>query len=228
MSDDLAEIERIAGSLLRGLSSGQRRALMRRMARELAISQRERIAAQRQPDGSAFEARKKKEPPVSGRGAACFLYPAGGGGPPRRVIMKSFTWGGSSAGGGQMMTGFDIEAGAIRSFEFGKVVKWLPVPEEYRNAGGGKLRRRGGLRRKAMFRRLASSRFMKTSADDQGFWVGFSGKVSQIAGVHQYGLRDKPSLRAKAVPYPQRELLGATLADRERLLDLLYSRFAGA
>jgi len=218
MSDDLAEIERLAGSLLRGLSSGQRRALMRRMARELAISQRERIAAQRQPDGSAFEARKRKEPPVSGRGAACFLYPAGGGGPPRRVIMKSFTW-----GNGQMMTGFDIEAGAIRSFEFGKVVQWLPVPEEYRNAGGGKLRRRGGLRRKAMFRRLASSRFMKTGTDDQGFWVGFSGKASQIAGVHQYGLRDKPSLRAKAVPYPQRELLGATPADRERLLDLLYA-----
>lgn len=218
MSDGLAEIERIAGSLLRGLSSGQRRALMRRMARELAISQRERIAAQRQPDGSAFEARKKKEPPVSGRGAACFLYPSGGGAP-RRAIMKSFTW-----GNGQMMTGFDIEAGAIRSFEFAKVVKWLPVPEEYRNAGGGKLRRRGGLRRKAMFRRLASSRFMKTGADDQGFWVGFSGKVSQIAGVHQYGLRDKPSLRAKAVPYPQRELLGATPADRERLLDLLYAQ----
>lgn len=222
MSDDLAEIERIAGGLLRGLSSGQRRTLMRRMARELAISQRERITAQRQPDGSAFEARKKKEPPVSGRGAACFLYPSGGGGAPRRVIMKSFTW-----GNGQMMTGFDIEAGAIRSFEFGKVVKWLPVPDEYRNAGGSRLRRRGGLRRKAMFRRLASSRFMKTGTDDKGFWVGFTGKLSQIAGVHQYGLRDKPSLRAKAVPYPQRELLGATPGDRERLLDLLYTHMSG-
>lgn len=217
MTDDLAEIERIAGSLLRGLSSGQRRTLMRRMARELAMSQRERIAAQRQPDGSAFEARKKKEPLVSGRGTACFLYPAGGGGPPRRVIMKSFTW-----GSGQMMTGFDIEAGAIRSFEFAKVVKWLPAPEEHRNANtGGRLRRRGGLRRRAMFRRLASSRFLKTGTDDQGFWVGFSGKVSQIAGVHQYGLRDRPSLKGKAVTYPKRELLGATPADRERLLNML-------
>lgn len=221
MSDDLAEIERVAGSLLRSLSSGQRRALMRRMARALAISQRERIAAQRQPDGSPFEARKKKEPPVSGRGAACFLYPSGGGGPPRRVIMKSFAW-----GNGQMMTGFDIEAGAIRSFEFAKVVKWLPVPEEHRNASGGKLRRRGGLRRKAMFRRLASARFMKTSANDQGFWVGFSGKVSQIASVHQYGLRDRPSLRGKAVTYPRREPLGATPGDRARLLNMLSREFA--
>lgn len=221
MTDELAEIERIAGGLIRSLTSGERRGLMRRMARELAISQRERITAQRQPDGTAFEARKPKAAPVSGRGAACFLYPSGG--EPRRVIMKSFTW-----GNGRMMTGFDIEAGGIRSFEFDKIVKWLPVPEEHRNASGGLLRRRGGLRRRAMFRRLASSKFLKTGTDDQGFWVGFSGKLAQIAGVHHYGLRDKPSLRAKAVPYARRELLGATPADRERLLDLLYAHIASA
>ena len=221
MTDDLAEVERIAGALIRSLSSGQRRALMRRMARTLAQSQRDRIAAQRQPDGGKFEARKEKAQPITGRGATCFLYPSGGGGEPRKVIMKSFAW-----GNGRMMTGFDIEAGAIRSFEFDKVVKWLPVPEEHRNAGGGKLRRRGGLRRRAMFRRLASARFLRTGADDQGFWVGFSGKVSQIAGVHQYGLRDKPSLRAQAVPYPRRELLGATPADGNRLLDMLYTHIA--
>jgi phage gpG-like protein len=220
MTDDLAEIEQLAGTILRSLSSGQRRALMRRMARELAISQRERITAQRQPDGTAFEKRKAKAPPLTGRGAACFLYPAGGG-EPRRVIMKSFTW-----STGHMLTGFDIEAGAIRSFEFDKIVKWLPVPEEHRNAGGGKLRRRGGLRRRAMFRRLASSRFLKTGTDDQSFWVGFTGKVSEIADVHQHGLRDKPALRAKAMPYPKRELLGATPADRERLLDVLYGHLA--
>lgn len=223
MTDDLAEVERIAGALIRSLSSGQRRGLMHRMARTLAQSQRERVAAQRQPDGGKFEARKEKAPPVTGRGATCFLYPAGGGGEPRKVIMKSFAW-----GNGRMMTGFDIEAGAIRSFEFDKVVKWLPVPEEHRNAGGGKLRRRGGLRRRAMFRRLASARFLRTGADDQGFWVGFSGKLSQIAGVHQYGLRDKPSLRAQAVPYARRELLGATAADRDSLLDLLYTHIADA
>ena len=223
MSDDLAEIERIAGSLLRALSSGERRALMRRMARTLGQSQRDRIAAQGQPDGSKFEARKAKAPPVTGRGAACFLYPSGGGGEPRKVIMKSFAW-----TTGRMMTGFDIEAGGIRSFEFDKVVKWLPVPEAHRNAGGSSLRRRGGLKRKAMFRRLATGRFLRTGADDQGFWVGFSGKVSQIADVHQHGLRDKPSLRAQAVPYPKRELLGATAADRESLLDLLYTHIASA
>jgi phage virion morphogenesis protein len=222
MSDDLAEVERIAGALLRGVSPAQRKNLMRKMARDLVISQRQRIIAQRQPDGSPFAARKPKSQPITGRGTACFLYPSGGG-EPRRVIMKSFTW-----GAGRMMTGFDIEAGAIRSFDFDKIVRWLPVPEEYRNASGSRLRRRGGLRRRAMFRRLATSRFLKTGTDDQGFWVGFSGKVSQIADVHQRGLRDRPSLRAKAVAYPKRELLGTTPADRERLLDLLYDHLASA
>ncbi|WP_416462796.1 phage virion morphogenesis protein [Sphingomonas sp. VDB2] len=223
MNDDLAELEQIAGALIRNLSSTQRRTLMRRMARDLALSQRQRIAAQKQPDGSAFAPRKQKDAPISGRGATCFLYPSGGGGEPRRVIMKSFTW-----ATGRMMTGFDIEAGSIRSFDFDKIVKWLPVPDEYRNAGGGTLRRRGGLRRKAMFRRLASARHLRSQATDQGFWVGFSGKAAAVANVHHYGLRDRPSLRAKSVAYPARELIGATDVDREAMLDLLYSHMVEA
>lgn len=223
MSDDLAELERIAGALVRDLSSSQRRTLMRRMARDLALSQRQRIAAQKQPDGSAFTPRKQKAAPVTGRGATCFLYPSSGGGEPRRVIMKSFTW-----STGRMMTGFDIEAGAIRSFDFDKVVKWLPVPDEYRNAGGGALRRRGGLRRKAMFRRLASARYLRSQATDQGFWVGFSDKAAAVANIHHYGLRDKPSLRSKSIAYPERQLIGPTDIDREAMLDLLYSHIAGA
>lgn len=99
------------------------------------------------------------------------------------------------------------------------------MPEEHRKAGGGKLRPRGDLRRPAMFR-LASSRSLKTGTDDQGFWVGFSGKVSQVADVHQHGSRDRPSLCAKAVSCPKRERLGAT-DDGERLLDILYKQLAG-
>ena len=124
-----------------------------------------------------------------------------------------------------MLTGFDIEVGAIRSFERDKIVKWLPVPEEHRG-GSAARKRHARIRRRAMFRRLATARFLRNGVDDQGVWVGFSGKVGQIASVHQYGLRDRPSLRAKAVPYPKRELLGVTAADREQLLDLLYEHIS--
>lgn len=220
MSDDLAELERVAGALLRSLSPAEQRGLMRRMGRDLAASQRRRIAAQQQPDGSNFEARREKAPAQPGRGPACFLYPAGGGGEPRRVLMKSFTW-----GSGHMLTGFDIEAGAIRSFERDKIVKWLPVPEEHR--GGSAARKRPArIRRRAMFRRLATARFLRSGVDDQGVWVGFTGKAAQIAGVHHYGLRDKLSLRAKAVLYPKRELLGLSVAESEHLLDLLFDHLA--
>jgi len=219
MSEDLLELEAMAGSIIRALTSGERRALLRRMAQRLALSQRQRIAAQRQPDGSAFEARKEKTPPISSRGPACFLYPSSGGA--RRVIMKGFAWDNE-----RKMTGYDVEAGGIRSFHFDKVVKWLPVPQEYRGGGGSTLRRKGGLRRRAMFRRLSSGRYLRSGVNDRGFWVGFSGKASEIAGIHQHGLRDKPSLRARAIPYPKRELIGATDADREMMINMLCEHLA--
>lgn len=220
MNDDLADIERIAGSLLRQLTSGQRRSLMRRMANTLAQSQRKRIAAQRQPDGSAFAARAERRPPTAGKFAVSFLYPSGGSGAPRKVMMRSYDMQNG------MMTGFDIEAGEIRSFVFDKVIKWLPVPPGQQNAGGSKLRRRGSLRRKAMFRKLASARFLRSQVDDLGFWVGFSGRAADVAQVHQHGLRDRPSLKARTITYPKRELLGATEADREAMLDALYEHMA--
>ncbi|MCW2383370.1 phage gpG-like protein [Sphingobium sp. B2D3B] len=217
MSGDLLELEAMAGAIVRALSAGERRSMLRKMAQRLALSQRQRVAAQRAPDGSAFEPRKQKTPAIPSRGSACFLYPSSGG--VRRVIMRGFSWDSD-----RKMTGFDVEAGGIRSFHFDKVVKWLPVPEEYRGGGGSTLRSKGGLRRRAMFRRLSSGRYLRSGVDDRGFWVGFSGKASEIAGIHQHGLRDKPSLRARAIPYPKRELIGATDADREMLLATLYQQ----
>jgi len=219
--DDLSELERIAGGLIRQLSAGERRKVHRKMAKTLADSQRQRIAAQRQPDGSGFTPRAEKKPPTPGKSAACFLYPSGGSGAPRKVILKSFVWQGS------MMTGYDIAAGGIRSFFHDKVVAHLPVPPEYKNASAGKFRR-GGLKRKKMFRKLASARFLRSGADDLGFWVGFTGRPAEVASIHQHGLRDRPSLKARAMTYPKRELIGATAADREALLDAFYAHMAGA
>jgi phage virion morphogenesis protein len=86
----------------------------------------------------------------------------------------------------------------------------------------------GTLRRKAMFTALRRAKFLRTDADDKSFWVGFTGRASRIASIHQYGLRDRPSLRAKPVTYPARELLGDTPADRENLLDILFDHLAAA
>lgn len=154
MADDLAQIERLAGALLRNLSAPERRGLLRRMARTLQQGQSRRIGAQLNPDGSRFEPRK----------------------PPQQSGLRARTG--------------------------------------------------GSLRRKAMFQRLRKPSILRAGADDRSLWVGFAGRASRIAEVHQYGLRDRPSLRQQAVPYPRRELLGPTDADRTTLLDMLYDHIA--
>lgn len=56
--NELAPLEAWCAGLLESLQPAQRRALAREMARRLRESQAKRIAAQLNPDGSAFEPRK--------------------------------------------------------------------------------------------------------------------------------------------------------------------------
>jgi phage virion morphogenesis protein len=58
--DDLTALESWAGGLLSQLEAPARRVVLRDIARELQRSQRARITQQRNPDGSAYEARKPR------------------------------------------------------------------------------------------------------------------------------------------------------------------------
>lgn len=63
MSDDLsglADLEAIANATLRKMAGPQRRKLLRRMGQTIRGSQAKRIAAQQNPDGSAYAPRKSK------------------------------------------------------------------------------------------------------------------------------------------------------------------------
>jgi hypothetical protein len=219
VSDDLAEIEKLAGSLLRSLGATERRRLQRAMARELRASQAARIARQQAPDGSPFPPRREKKANKPGNYAVRFLYPKGAA-EPRLVFMKSWVH------EGPLITGFDIEAGGLRSFFWDKVDQWLPVESTDQNKGAGKLRRRGSLRRLAMFRKLRNGRNLKSGVDDLGAWVGFTGRAAQIASVHQEGGRDRPAVGAPEVRYAKRELLGTTDAERKRMLDMIMQQIA--
>lgn len=219
--DDLAEIEKIAGALLRSVSASERRSLLRRIARDLQKSQSARIARQVDPDGTPYPKRKAKKEAKPGNYAVRFLYPKGDPNP-REVLMKSWVR------DGPLMTGYDVRAGGIRSFFWDKVDRWIPVEAPDQNKGAGKLRRKGGIRRAAMFRKLRSGRNLQAGATDTEMWVGFSGRASQIARIHQEGLQDKPALKAKPVRYARRTLLGVTDAERGRMLDLLLEHVAGS
>lgn len=58
--NDFAPIERLASDLLRSVAPPARRKILAAIAREVRKSQSDRIAAQRNPDGSAFEPRRSK------------------------------------------------------------------------------------------------------------------------------------------------------------------------
>lgn len=214
MSQDLAELERIAGALLRTIAPPERRRLLRLMAKDLQHAESARVARQQNPDGSGYAPRKKKVPPRPGNYAVKFLYPKGAP-EPRLVLMKSWVH------EGNLLTGYDVEAGGIRSFFWDKVDRWLPVEPEEQNKSGGKFRRKGSIRRTAMFRKLRNGRNLRAGATDREAWVGFAGRVSEIASVSQEGLMDRPAARAKPVRYARRVLLGVTDAQAGAMLDQL-------
>ena len=61
MADDLRALEDWAGALLAKLDPGARRQLNQQIGRELRRSQQQRVAAQRNPDGSAYAPRKPRK-----------------------------------------------------------------------------------------------------------------------------------------------------------------------
>jgi len=94
------------------------------------------------------------------------------------------------------------------------------------NASAGKLRRKGTIRQKVMFRKLRNGRNLRAGSTDQEAWIGFSGRAAEIARVHHEGLRDKPSRKSRAVRYAERGLLGLTQADQSRALDMMLNHVA--
>lgn len=67
MTDDLDQLDVFAQGLVENLSSQQRRALARNIAKDLRASQAKRISDQRNPDGSTFEPRKPQKRRKQGR-----------------------------------------------------------------------------------------------------------------------------------------------------------------
>ncbi|WP_431026184.1 phage virion morphogenesis protein [Halomonas sp. H5] len=147
MADDLQALEDWVAPLLARLETKERRRLARSVARDLRRSQRERIRAQTNPDGTPYA--------------------------PRR-------------------------------------------PQKWRA-------RQGGIRRRAMFGKLSTVKWLKASARGDTAVVGFFGNVARLAKTHQYGLRDRIGRDGPTIEYPQRELLGFTEADRQLILDSLLT-----
>ena len=146
MADDLQALEDWAGALLNRLDPAARRKVTQSVARDLRRSQQQRIAAQKNPDGTPFAPRKPRQP---------------------------------------------LRAKA------------------------------GRIKQRKMFAKLRTARYLRLQSDASSIAIGFAGRVSRIARIHQNGLRDKPGRETPDTQYARRELLGFSTSDMELIRDRL-------
>ncbi|CAM3517823.1 phage tail protein [Rouxiella silvae] len=187
-----------------------RRAMARRIAGDLRRSQQKRIGQQKNPDGTAFEARKKKT--LGTQGGISFIRDG--------EVRRLRNWRHSKGRyGDRMITGFDEEKGGIRSFLRADIERYLSIDLARKTTAKTS--------KDPMFRKLRAARFLRADAYPDAVVVGFKGSAAKIARVHQYGLTDQVAHRASA-KYPARQLLGLTEQDIESIADAVFSALEGA
>tara|TARA_Y100001949_G_scaffold163033_3_gene156582 strand:- start:647 stop:1105 length:459 start_codon:yes stop_codon:yes gene_type:complete len=79
----------------------------------------------------------------------------------------------------------------------------------------------GRIKQRRMFAKLRTARYLRLQSDASNIAIGFAGRVSRIARIHQYGLRDKPGRETPDTQYARRELLGFSASDMELIRDRL-------
>lgn len=86
--------------------------------------------------------------------------------------------------------------------------------------------RSGAIRRKAMFKKLGTAKYLKvkTSADEAA--VEFRGQVARIARVHHYGLRDRVEKDGPQHQYARRELIGITTKDADHVANSVLNHLS--
>jgi phage virion morphogenesis protein len=89
------------------------------------------------------------------------------------------------------------------------------------------LRGKKGRIKGRMFTKLKSARYMRTQSTANGLSVGFVGRVSRIARVHQYGLKDRPERGQADVQYEARQLLGFSGDELENIRNMLIDHLTG-
>ena len=88
-------------------------------------------------------------------------------------------------------------------------------------------KKKGRIKRKAMFAKLRTARYFKIQSNANEVSVGCNGSSAMIAKVHQYGLMSSPSkTKDFKVRYAQRELLGFSQSDLDVIEDLVLAQLS--
>lgn len=91
--------------------------------------------------------------------------------------------------------------------------KW--EPRKPRNLRG----KRGQIRKKAMFTKLRTAKYLKIRTSPDAAGLAFTGPVGRIAAIHHYGLRAKVDKNGPVYHYPARSLLGFGRKDLDIIAD---------
>ncbi|RLM23687.1 phage tail protein [Brenneria alni] len=189
------QLDEVFNGILAGMSAQGRRASARAIAISLRRSQQQRITRQQNPDGSQYEKRRRKV--LRSQAGISFVW--------NDETRRLKNWRATRGKRGRMLTGFDEDRGAIRSFYRADIARYLNI-----NFAQTK---KDTTKADPMFRRLRTAKWLRTKADAAGATIGFSGVAARIARAHQLGLKDKVGGNA-SVTYPRRVLLGLSEADR--------------
>ncbi|WP_372356754.1 phage virion morphogenesis protein [Xanthomonas sp. NCPPB 3443] len=84
----------------------------------------------------------------------------------------------------------------------------------------------GRVKRAKMFAKLRQAKYFKVSASPNQVSVGFVGRVSRIARVHQDGLTERVRPGGPITRYEKRMLLGFSVEDRQFVREQLLSHLA--
>ncbi|WP_161796817.1 phage virion morphogenesis protein [Halomonas sp. HG01] len=210
--DDLDQLEGWLAPLLERLSAKERKALSREMGLALRKSQRDRIRAQRNVDGTPYAPRKGKKHERRARRRLRFIYEKPGHEPEEREIVN---WIATP----ETYFGFDEQkAGDLRTFKKVRIVRYLERDLTPVARPGARGKRSPDNR---MFQKLMTAKYMKVDASASGVGVGYEGRIAHIARIHQEGQTGQVNAHIRH-DYPERELLGATPDDMDMLFEMIF------
>lgn len=190
----LDALEHELTGLLARVSPAERKKLSREIVRDLRKSQIKRIREQKNPDGSAFTRRKAQF--ITVQREMRFIW---------RGQQRSLkNWQQNK----RMITGFDVNKGAVRSFRKGDIQRFIAVKKD-------RIKVKGKSKQTRMFKRLATARYMRAFSNENEAAIFFAPAAANIAAIHQYGLKEK--LRNLDIQYPSRQLLGFSADDTRRI-----------
>ena len=207
-TDELKDLELFADAAARAGNEQRLKELIQYAGTLVKKNNAARIRANVQPDGT--EMRRRKDP-QKGNSHIAFIYKNPVTGICLVRDLKNYRR------YGKYIQGFDRMRGAMRSFRYSRIVKYISIDKSK------------VIVRKApqkMFKNIIKAKWFKLKTNDRSATIEFAGVAGTVAAIHHHGDKDRPNPKAREVRYPERQLLGVTNADTKEIWDLFIDHLS--